>query len=1101
MASEEKLLEHLKWMTAELRRTKQRLHEAESGEREPVAIVGMSCRYPGGVDSPEDLWELVAAGTDAVGPFPADRGWDLAALAGAPGEDGASLSDQGGFLHDATAFDAEFFGISPREAMAMDPQQRLVLETAWEVFERAGIAPETLRGSRTGVFVGTNGQDYPTLLPNSPENVDGYLIVGGSASVLSGRVSYTLGLEGPAATVDTACSSSLVALHWACEALRRRECSLAVAGGVALMSTPVTFEEFSRQRAMAADGRCKAFADDADGTGWGEGAGMLLLERLSDARRNGHRVLAVVRGSAVNQDGASSGLTVPNGPSQQRVIRQALAAAGVAAAEVDAVEAHGTGTTLGDPIEAQALLATYGQERPEDRPLWLGSLKSNLGHTQAAAGVGGVIKMVMAMRHGTLPRTLHAEVPSSHVDWSDGAVELLTTARDWPAPDDRPRRAGVSSFGMSGTNAHAILEAAPEEAPEGSREAPAAPGSGEPSASAPARGPVPWLLSGRTPQALRAQAERLHDHVRALGDAAPALADTGHALAAGRTHFDHRAVAVADTRADLVRHLRALADGTAPQGTATGSAPGDASPVFVFPGQGAQWAGMAVELLDSSPVFAARMAECAAALEPHVDWSLLDVVRGEPGAPGLDRVDVVQPVLWAVMVSLAEVWRAHGVEPAAVLGHSQGEIAAAAVAGVLSLADAARVVALRSRAITALAGHGGMVSVAQSADRVRERITAWDGRISLAAVNGPSSVVVSGDPGALEELLAACERDEIRARRVEVDYASHSAHVEAIEDELARLLDGITPQPGSVTVYSSLTGAELDGTEMDAAYWYRNLRETVEFEQATRTALTAGHTLFVEVSPHPVLALGLQGTIEDAGVEAATVGTLRRDHGGLDRVLLSVGEAWAHGAEVDWSAVFGPGEAPHVDLPTYAFQRERFWPRVAEFTGDVASMGLDGAEHPLFGAVVELPETDGAVFTGRLAVSTHRWLADHVVDGHALVPGTALVEMAVRAGDQVGCGRVTELVLESPLALPEDGGITVRVLVGAEGADDAGPGARRLTVHGRADGTGPWTRHATGVVGSAADAAPAADWAEVWPPRDATAVDVRDFYAGLATTG
>ncbi len=1116
MTSEAKLLDHLKWMTAELRQTKQRLRDAESAEQEPIAIVGMSCRYPGGVASPEDLWRLVSSATDAVAPFPEDRGWDLAALtASGPGGPGSSLSDHGGFLYDATEFDPAFFGISPREALAMDPQQRLVLETSWELFERAGIDPASLRGSRTGVFVGTNGQDYPTLLPGSSDNVEGYLVVGGSASVISGRVAYTLGLEGPAATVDTACSSSLVALHWACQALREQECSLAAAGGVALMSTPGTFQEFSRQRAMASDGRCKAFADAADGTGWGEGVGMLLLERLSDARRNGHRVLAVVRGSAVNQDGASSGLTVPNGPAQERVIQQALAHCGLTAADVDAVEAHGTGTTLGDPIEAQALLATYGQDRPAGRPLWLGSLKSNIGHTQAAAGVGGVIKMVMAMQHGVLPRTLHVDTPSTKVDWTAGAVELLTEARDWPATGDRPRRAGVSSFGMSGTNAHAVIEAAP---------APSAPAD-SPAPARAASGPVPWLVSGRTEQALRDQAGRLAAFVREPSSALPpdaaasapqpsgvsssraSVADIGLSLVKTRTAFDHRAVVIADGTADpsaVAKSLRALAEGTLPTGAARGAVGAYTKPVFVFPGQGAQWAGMAVELLDSSPVFAARMGECATALEPYVDWSLTDVVRGVDGAPGFDRVDVVQPVLWAVMVSLAEVWRSYGVEPAAVIGHSQGEIAAAAVAGILSLDDAAKVVALRSRAIVALAGKGGMVSVAKPAVWVREKITAWDGRISVAAVNGPSSVVVSGEPEALDELVADCRAAEVRARKVDVDYASHSAHVEEIQDELARLLTGITPQPGNTTLYSSLTGAQLDGTEMGSGYWYDNLRQTVEFEQSTRTALTDGHTVFIEVSPHPVLSLGLQGTAEESG--AAVLGTLRRGEGGLGRMLQSVADLWVLGVDVDWDPAFRDTGAGTVDLPTYAFQRERYWPRPAAFTGDVASVGLAAADHPLLGAVVDLPGSGGTVLTGRLSVRTHGWLGDHVVDGRVLVPGTALVEMAVRAGDRAGHGVVSELVLESPLVLPENGAVVVHVVVGAEGAEEeggAGAGARSLTVYGQAEGARTWTRHASGVLSTESGAAPSVGvpWAAVWPPTGAEPVDVSGFYAELADTG
>ncbi|WJD95488.1 type I polyketide synthase [Streptomyces antimycoticus] len=907
MDNEKKLRDYLKRATGHLRAAHGRIQELQTPE--PIAIVAMNCRYAGDIRSPEDLWQAVAEGRDGMGDFPADRGWDLPNLFDPdPDREGRTYARQGGFLHDVDQFDPAFFGISPREALTMDPQQRLLLEVVWETFERAGIDPGTLRGSDTGIFMGATDFDYARGLTELPEGLEGQMSMGASGAILSGRVAYTLGLEGPAVTVDTMCSSSLVALHMACQALRQGDCSMALTGGTTVMSTPSGFIEFSRQRALSTSSRCQAFSSTADGTAWGEGVGVLLLERLSDARRNGHTVLAVVRGSAINQDGASNGLTAPNGRAQQRVIRQALANATLSGADVDVVEAHGTGTSLGDPIEANALLATYGKKRPADRPLWLGSLKSNIGHTAAAAGVGGVIKMVQAIRHGVLPKTLHVEEPSPNVDWSSGAVELLTQARPWPETG-RIRRAGVSAFGASGTNAHAIIEQAPEEEPSGTSAEGDAPVGG---------GAVPWVLSAKTEPGLRAQAERLLARLSEDPELSPA--DVGLSLATTRALFDHRAVVVGGGVEDFRSGLTALTRGEPGGLVAQGVAGSAGKPVFVFPGQGSQWVGMAVELLDSSPVFAGRIAECEAALAEFVEWSLVEVLRG--GGPGLGRVDVVQPALWAVMVSLAEVWRACGVTPAAVVGHSQGEIAAAVVAGGLSLEDGARVVALRSQAIArGLAGHGGMMSVAQSADRVRERITAWEGRISVAAVNGPGSIVVSGDPEALRELQAECEAEGVRAKIIPVDYASHSAHVEELRDELLDVLAPIAPRRAEVPFCSTVTGDTLDTTGLDAGYWYTNLRETVELESAVRALSGAGFGTFLEMSPHPVLTMPLQATVEDAVV----VGSLRRDEGGPERFLVSLGEAFVRGVAVDWAAVFADLGASVVQLPTYAFQRQRYW--------------------------------------------------------------------------------------------------------------------------------------------------------------------------------
>ncbi|WP_369172971.1 type I polyketide synthase [Streptomyces sp. R28] len=928
MANEDKLRDYLRRVTAELHETSERLRAVEEKDREPIAIVAMSCRYPGDVSSPEELWELAAAGRDGITEFPADRGWDVDSLYDPEmRRPNTSYTREGGFLHDAGDFDAELFKISPREALAMDPQQRLLLEATWEAIERGGIDPLSLRGSRTGVFAGVMYHNHAASLGAVPEGVDGFLGTGTASSVVTGRVAYTLGLEGPAVTVDTACSSSLVSLHLAMQSLRSGECAMALAGGVTVMTTPATFIDFSKQRGLAANGRCKAFADAADGTGWGEGVGMLLLERLSDARRNGHQVLAVVRGSAANQDGASNGLTAPNGPSQQRVIRQALANAGLSAADVDAVEAHGTGTTLGDPIEAQALLATYGQERTGERPLWLGSLKSNIGHTQAAAGVAGVIKMVMAMRHGVLPRTLHVDEPSSHVDWSAGAVELLKESVAWPKTG-APRRAGVSSFGISGTNAHVILEQAPAESATEERAANGGGTAREAGPLAPVTSDVlPWVLSGKSPEAVAGQASRMLAYLEDRPESEPAApADVAWSLSTTRAQLEHRVAVIAERQADFRAGLMALAQGGSAPGVVRAVAGRETRPVFVFPGQGAQWTGMAAGLLESSPVFAARLTECGAALAPYVDWSLLDVVRGAQGAPSSDRVDVMQPVLWAIMVSLAEVWRSVGVLPGAVLGHSQGEIAAAVVAGGLSLEDGARLVALRRRVTLPLSGRGGMTSVARDADWVAERVARYGSRLSVAAVNGPGSAVVSGDLDALEEWEGECAAAGVRTRRIPMDYASHSAQIDGVREELAQALTGLAPRSATVPFYSTLTGGPLDTVELGADYWFRNLRSRVEFEAATRAALAAGHRVFVEVSPHAVLGFGLQETFDALGSDAVALGTLRRGEDETRRLLVSLAEAWAHGVEVDWRAVLaGTGPRRVVDLPTYAFQHRRYW--------------------------------------------------------------------------------------------------------------------------------------------------------------------------------
>ena len=934
----------------------------------------------------------------------------------------------------------------------MDPQQRLLLEVTWEALENAGIDPQSLAGSRTGAFVGMYGWD-------SSESVEGYRITGGLSSVASGRIAYTLGLEGPAVTIDTACSSSLVAMHLACRSLRSGESDLVLAGGATVMSTPRVFLEFARQRGLSPDARCKSFAASADGTAWAEGVGVVVLERLSDARRHGHEVLALVRGSAVNQDGASNGLTAPNGPSQQRVIRAALADAGLSTADVDVVEAHGTGTPLGDPIEAQAILATYGRDRPRHRKLLLGSLKSNIGHTQAAAGLAGVIKMVAAMRRGVVPATLHVDAPSPQVEWTSGAVRLATSAQDWP-DTGRPRRAGVSSFGISGTNAHVIVEQAPADsaAPQGEPRWPA----------------VPWVLSAKTEDALRRQALRLLAH--ADGHDA---ADIGRSLATTRSRFAHRAVVVGTDSADLAAGLSAVAAGLPAANVTYGRAEDDpGKTVFVFPGHGIQWLGMAAELLDSAPVFAARMADCARIIDPLVDWSLLDTVREAADDSWLERVDVVQPALFAVLVSLAELWRSLGVRPDAVVGTSQGEIAAACVAGALSLDDACRLIVARARLIAEQLP-GAIVSVGAPEDVVAERLLPG---LTIAGVNGPNGTTVAGPTQTLAAFIAELRGTGVSARIV-TPFASHSPLVDPLEDRFAELVSFVRPSGASVPVYSTVTGAAVAGEDLTPAYWYRNCRQPVAFQRSVEALLADGFTHFVECAPHPALGIHIEQTAERDGRTVVVVGSLRRDEGGPARLLTSAAQRYARGGEVAWDSVFG--DARRVPLPTYAFDRKRYWLEPKPHT-DVTALGLTAAEHPLVGAVAELPDTDTALLTGRLSLATHGWLADHAVAGAVLLPATAFVELALRAGAEVGRELLRELVIQTPLVLPEQGGVAVRVV-----AHDG-----EVTIHSRTDGG--WVTHARGELAAEETAGPRL--AE-WPPAEATAVDLSDAYQRLAERG
>nr|WP_274912456.1 alpha/beta fold hydrolase [Streptomyces sp. WZ-12] len=915
MNNEDKLRDYLKRVIGELQQARQENAELRARHQEPVAIVGMSCRYPGEVTDPDGLWQLVASGRDGIAGLPTDRGWDLDALYHPdPENPGTSYAREAGFLYDAADFDAGFFRISPREAMSMDPQQRLLLEGAWTALEHARLDPAALRKKPVGVYMGCSGGDYTTILLGSDEPTAGHLNTGNATSLVSGRIAYALGFEGPAVTVDAACASSLVSLHLAAQALRAGECALALAGGVTLMCTPMALLEFSRQRGLSAGGRCRSFATAADGTAFAEGMGMLVLERLSDARRNGHRILAVVRGSAVNQDGASNGLTAPNGPSQRRVIRQALANAGLSAADIDAVEAHGTGTTLGDPIEAQALLATYGQGRPEGRPLWLGSIKSNIGHTQAAAGAAGIIKMVAAMQHGLLPQTLHVDEPTVHVDWSAGAVELLTESRPWPETG-HPRRAAVSSFGISGTNAHVILEQAPTPEQVPPEEAPPA---GELPASRPTL--LPWTLGARSEEALRAQAGRLAASIRQRPELTPL--DVAHSLATTRTAFPHRATVVGADRAQLLAALAALADATPSpdvvrsQATATGGG----RVGFLFSGQGAQRLGMGRELHARFPVFAEAFDACVEGLERALGGSLREVVWGADEAE-LNQTVHAQTGLFAFEVALFRLLESFGVVPDVLIGHSVGEVAAAQVAGVLSLEDACALVAARGRLMQALPEGGAMLAVQAREDEIAAHLGEL---VSLAAVNGPGAVVVSGDAEAVEAVREWARANGRKVNRLRVSHAFHSHRMDGMLDEFAAVAGELTYRAPSIPVVSTLTGQAASADDLcSSAYWVRQVREAVRFADAVRSASDAGVTRFVEVGPDSVLTALAAATLD--GSDAVCVATQRADRDPLHALLTAVARLNTHGMETTWGPLLAGART--IDLPTYAFQRRRYWPR------------------------------------------------------------------------------------------------------------------------------------------------------------------------------
>ncbi|MBM7846683.1 type I polyketide synthase [Herpetosiphon giganteus] len=968
------------------------LDSLKQARQEPIAIVGIGCRFPGGANSPEQFWQLLVDGRETVGDIPTNR-WDVDNFFSSnPAAEGKMYTRRGAFLNNIDLFDPTFFGISPREAMSMDPQHRLLLEVTWEALANAGLVTEQLAGSRTGVFVGMCTNDYAELhtINGAQANTDRYFATGNAFSTAPGRISYLLGLQGPSIALDSACSSSLVAVHLAAQALRNAECDLALVGGVNLILTPTVFIHFSKSNALAPDGRCKTFDAAADGYGRGEGCGMVVLKRLSDAERNGDRILAVIRGSAINQDGRSSGLTAPNGPAQQALLTTALKSAGLNPSDIDYVEAHGTGTPLGDPIEIQALGSVLGANRPSNQPLLVGSVKTNIGHQEAAAGIAGLIKAVLALHHELIPQQLHFSKPNPHIDWANYPIEVAATNRQWQR-GQRPRYAGVSSFGMSGTNAHIILQEAPNQV-----------------AAKPFTEHDRMLLfplSAKQPQALRALAERYRDW---LANEATAyhLADIGFSASRHADHHGYRLTVVGANHSALQASLEAFLANESRLGLSSGQAPLDsiAGPVFVFSGHGSQWIGMGQQLFQTEPIFRAFVEECDRLLQPYANWSLIEQLHAPADRSLLesDQIEIVQTTLFVLQTALAELWKHWGVIPSAVVGHSMGEVAAAYSAGVFSLAEAIQIIYHRSRLLQKVAQdptlQGAMVLIEASFETVQSAIQPYANRVSIAAQNGPTTVIISGDAKPVLEIMQAFEAQGVYTRRVQAPGAGHSPHMDLITPELANQLRTLAPKPAQIPLYSTVLAQQISGSELTNDYWVRNVREPVLLSKTLECLINAGQHNFVECSTHPVLSIAIKQALRATDQTGLVIASLRRNEAEVSRMLEGLGSLHCAGYPVNWAALYPNGAI--LSLPNYPWQHERFWFTDGLGTGKRIAKASSG--HSVLGEQITVA-LQPATYCWQVVFdpSLQAYLEDHRIEGQPVVPATAILELMGSAAAQI----------------------------------------------------------------------------------------------------